>query len=126
MPYQKKIWCPHPSHANLTRVGSKPSHPEARRLINELEAKAFNRQIISHSEWTSVVLKGGDKVCLRCFQSLLNILEAWFDSEKVNVESPDSENLGHTPFDEELEKISAKEELNAVFELFKMDKIRDE
>jgi hypothetical protein len=126
MPYQKKIWCPHPLHANLTRVGSKPSHPEARRIINEQEAKAFNKQIISNSEWKSVVLKAGDKVCQWCFQSLSDVLETWFDSEKVYVESPDLENLGHASFDEQLWKISAKQELNAVFVLLKMDKIRDE
>jgi hypothetical protein len=38
-------------------------------------------------------LKAGDKVCQRCFNSLPNLIEVWFDSEAVPVESPDLENL---------------------------------
>ena len=125
MPYQKKIWCPLPSHANLTRVGSKPLHPAARRIINEMEANAFNKQIVSHSEWMTVVLKAGDKVCQWCFQSLPKLIETCFDSQTFDIESSNSENSGHTLFDEELQKIAAKNELNAIFQLLKMDKIRD-
>ncbi len=115
-----------PSHANLTRSGSKPSHPQGTRIINELETKVFNKQIIANSEWTSLILKAGDKVCQTCFNSLPNLIEAWFDAQEIPVESPDVENLNHTSFDEQLEKNSAKEQLNAVFQLLNMEKIRDE
>lgn len=61
----------------------------------------------------------------RVLQSISKIFKAWLDSEKVDVEVPYSENLGHTLFNEEVQKISAKKELNAMFELLKMDKVRD-
>jgi hypothetical protein len=126
MPYQKKIWCPHPSHINLTRSGSKPSHPEGRKIINALEAEAFNKQIASDSELTSALLKDGDKLCQRCFNSLPNLLEAYFDTKVTYVKSPDPENFYLPSFDEQLQKNLAREELNAVFQVLKMERIRDE
>jgi len=66
MPYQKKVWCPHPSHIGLTRSGQKPLHPVGLRIIDEREAKLFNTHIMSNSQWTSVFIKAGDKVCQTC------------------------------------------------------------
>jgi len=126
MPYQKKIWCPHPSHIGLTRSGSKPSHPVGQRIINEREAKLFNTHIMSNSEWTSRIIKAGDKVCQTCFNTLPDLMQTCLDAEPVLVETPDSENPQVPSLDQQLKRDLAKEELNRVFKLLSMEPIRDE
>ena len=126
MPYQKKEWCPHPSHIGLTRLGSKPSHPVGRRIIDEREAKLFNTHIMSNSEWMSVTIKAGDKVCQTCFNSLSDLMKTCLDTEPVRVETPEAKLPQVPTLDEQLKRDSAKEELNRVFQVLKMETIRDE
>jgi hypothetical protein len=126
MPYEKKIWCPHPSHAGLTRVGLKPSHPVGRRIITEREAELFNKQISSNLEWKSATIKAGDKVCQTCFNTLPDVMQTCIDPEPVLVESPDAENPQLPSLDEQLKNDSAKAELNRVFQVLNMEIIRDE
>jgi len=126
MPYQKKEWCPHPSHIGLTRSGQKPLHPVGRRIIDEREAKLFNTHIVSNSQWVSVVIKAGDKVCQTCFNSLPELMRTCLDIEPVLAETPEAKNPQLPTLDEQLKRDSAKEELNRVFEVLKMETIRDE
>lgn len=91
MPYTKKIWCPHPIHSSLTRSGSKPTHPIGVRLIKEIEAQVFNKQIMVKPEWTPVTMKGGDKVCQTCFNSLGDLMDKYLYEEPVLIETPESE-----------------------------------
>ncbi|CAF3467978.1 unnamed protein product [Rotaria sp. Silwood2] len=137
MPYRTKTWCPHPVHRNLTQLGSKPTHPKDVRIINAVQADIFNKKIVSNSEWTSLILKTGDKVCQTCYSSLPDVANDSFDLEKMDIEfanqitadsmSDDSENSDSTSIEEKYHtKQLAKEELNAVFEVLKMEKIRDD
>ena len=137
MPYERKTWRPYPVHINSTRCGSNPKHPKGLRIINATQADIFNKKIVTNSEWTSLILKAGDKVCQSCYNSLSDLSNDSFDSEAMDIEftdqmtadsmSSDSENIDFPPFEEQLHREqSAKEELNAVFELLKMEKIRDE
>jgi len=126
MPYQKKEWCPHSSHIGLTRSGQKPLHPVGRRIIDEREAKLFNTHIVSNSQWVSVVIKAGDKVCQTCFNSLPELMRTCLDIEPVLAETPEAKNPQLPTLDEQLKRDSAKEELNRVFEVLKMETIRDE
>ncbi|CAF4676220.1 unnamed protein product, partial [Rotaria sp. Silwood2] len=136
MPCRKKHWCSHPSHVNSTRLGSKPTHPKGLRIIDVMQAEIFNKQVESNSEWMSVIFKAGDKVCQRYYNFLPDISNDSFDLEEMDIEFADqmatdyvrsnSENIDLPSFEEKLHtKQSAKEELNAVFELLKMEKIRD-
>jgi hypothetical protein len=126
MPYQKKEWCPHPSHIDLTRSGPKPSHPVGRRIIDEREAKLFNTHIMSNSQWTSVIIKAGDKVCQTCFNSLPDLMRTCLNTEPVLAETPEAKNPQLLTLDEQLKRDSAKEELNRVFQVLQMETIRDE
>ena len=126
MPYQKKEWCPHPSHIGLTRLGSKPSHPVGRRIIDEREAKLFNTHIMSNSQWMSVFIKARDKVCQTCFNSLPDLMKTCLDKEPVLVETPEAKIPQLPTLDEQLKRDSAKGELNRAFQVLKMETIRDE
>ncbi len=126
MPYEKKIWCPHPSHTGLNQVGLKPSHPVGRRIITEREAELFNKQISSNLEWKSATIKAGDKVCQTCFNTLPDLMQTCIDPEPVLVETPDAENPQLPSLDEQLKNDSAKAELNRVFQVLNMEIIRDE
>ena len=137
IPYQTKTWCPHPVHRNLTRLGSKPIHPTGVQIINAVQADIFNKKSVINSEWNSLILKTGDKVCQTCYSSLPDVANDSFDLKKMDIEfanqmtadsmSDDSENSDSTSIEEKYHtKQLAKEELNAVFEVLKMEKIRDE
>lgn len=126
MPYQKKEWCPHPSHIDQTRSGQKPSHPEGRRIIDEREAKLFNTHIMSNSQWASIVIKAGDKMCQTCFNSLPELMRTCLDTEPGLTETPEAKNHQLPTLEEQLKRDSAKEELNRVFQVLKMETIRDE
>ena len=126
MPYTKKIWCPHPIHSSLTRSGSKPTHPIGVRLIKEIEAQVFNKQIMVKPEWTPVTMKGGDKVCQTCFNSLGDLMDKYLYEEPVLIETPESEKHQPTSLNEQFKMDMAKEELNKVFKIVHMDVIRDE
>jgi hypothetical protein len=138
MPYEKKVWCPHPSHSVLTQSGRTPSHPEGRRIINAIQADFLNNQIISTAEGASKILAAGDKVCQRCYNFLPTVSDESFDSQEVDVDNEDqvitdhssddsNESFGPSPSEARLyNRQEAKEELNAVFQLLKMEKIRDE
>jgi hypothetical protein len=126
MPYQKKEWCPHPSHIGLIRSGQKPLHPVGRRIIDEREAKLFTTHIMSNSQWMSVIIKAGDKVCQTCFNSLPELMITCLDTEPVLTGTPEAKNPQLPTLDEQLKRDSAKEELNRVFQVLKMETIRDE
>ena len=137
MPYKKRYWCPHPSHAHCTRSGSKPTHPEGRRVINRKQAEFINRQITCDSTSISMRMKEGDKLCKKCYASLSNVLDDSFDLERMDIEFEEqlnvdqfsnvAENISTPSIDEHLHvKQSAKEELNAVFRVLHMENIRDE
>lgn len=126
MPYQKKEWCPHPSHISLSRLGSKPSHPVGRRIIDERDAELFNTYIMSNSEWMSVTIKAGDKVCQACFNSLPDLMRSCLDAKPVVTETPEAKINQLPTLGEQLKRDSAKEELNRVFQVLKMETIRDE
>ncbi|CAF1510324.1 unnamed protein product [Adineta ricciae] len=126
MPYQKKEWCSHPSHISLTRSGSKPSHPVGRRTIDERDAKLLNTHIILNSEWASVTMQAGDKVCQTCFNTLSDLMKTCLDTEQVLVETPEAHNSELRTINTQLKKDSAKEEVNRVFQALKMETIRDD
>lgn len=126
MPYQKKEWCPHPSHVGLTRSGSKPLHPIGRRIIDERDAKLFNTHIMLNSEWTSVVMKAGDKVCQTCFNTLPELMTKCLHTEQILVETPEAKYPELVAINTQLQKDSAKEQLNRIFQVLKMETIRDE
>jgi hypothetical protein len=126
MPYQKKEWCPHPSHISLTRSGQTPLHPVSRRIIDEREAKLFNTHIMSNSQWMSVIFKAGDKVCQTCFNILPELMRTCLDTQPVLAETPEGNNPQLPTLDEQSKRDSAKEELNRVFQVLKMETIRDE
>ena len=137
MPYKKRYWCPHPSHAHFTRSGLKPTHPEGRRVINREQAEFINRQITRDSTSMSLHMKEGDKLCQKCYASLSNVLDDSFDLERMDIEfeeqlnvdqfSNAAENISTPSIEEHLHvKQSAKEELNAVFRVLHMENIRDE
>ena len=81
-----------------------------------------------NSHWGSVILKEGDKVCQRCYEALSNVLDDSFDLEAMDIAFEDEIEKIDSPFREEsiLAKNSAKQVLNAVFQLLNMEKIRDE
>ena len=133
MPYKKRCWCPHPSHDHCTRAGSKPTHPEGRRVIDKEQAEFINRQIICDSPSVSMRLKEGDKIYQRCYASLSNVLDDSFDLERMDIEfeeqltadqvSSTTENISTPSLEEHvLVKQSAKEELNAVFHVLHVEK----
>ena len=137
MPYERKTWCPNPVHINSTRRGLNPKHPKGLRIINAAQADIFNKKTVANSEWTSLILKAGDKVGQSCYNSLSDLSNDSFDLKVMNIGfteqtdadsmSSDSENVDSPSFEEQLHREQlAKEKLNAVFELLKMEKIRDE
>ncbi len=135
MPYQKKIWCAHPSHNSSTRSGRSPSHPEGCMIINAIQADLLNKQISSNAKWASKILIAGDKLCKQCFTFLLTSSDESFCSQDMDVDSEDlmsindeSEDPVDPPITEErlFMRQKARDELNAVFQLLKMEKIRDE
>jgi hypothetical protein len=86
--------------------------------IDEREAQLFNTHIMFNSQWVSVTIKAGDKVCQTCFSSLAYLMRTYLDTE---VKHPDLPSLEEQP-----KRESAKEKLNRVFTILKMEKIRDE
>ncbi|CAF1689880.1 unnamed protein product, partial [Adineta ricciae] len=126
MPYQKKEWCPPPSHIALTRSGSKPSHPVGRKTIDECDAKLLNTHVMLNSEWASVTMKAGDKVCQTCFNTLSDLMKTCLDTEQVFVGTPEANNAELRTINTQLKKPSPKEELNRVFQALKIETIRDE
>lgn len=138
MPYKKKVWCPHPSHSDSTRSGRTPSHPEGRRIISAIQADYLNNQMVSTVDGTSKILAAGDKVCQRCNNYLSTGSDELFVSQEVDVDHEDQvisdDSSGHSddsfwPSSSKVllcDRKEAKEELNAVFQLLKMEKIRDE
>ena len=103
-------------------------HPEGHRFISATQAEIVNRQIRCNSDWAFVILKEGDKICQRCYEALPNVLDDSFDLEAMDIASEDEMEKIDSPCREEsiLAKQAAKEELNAVFQLLNMEKIRDE
>lgn len=135
MPYQKKIWCAHPSHNSSTRSGHNPSHPEGRMIINAIQVDLLNKQISSNAKWASKILIAGDELCKQCFTFLLTSSDESFVSQDMDVDNEDrmsindeSEDSVDPPITEErlFMRQKARDELNAVFQLLKMEKIRDE
>jgi len=138
MPYQKKIWCAHPKHSNSTRSGRNPSHPVGRVIINTIQADMFNKEISSNAEWFSTRLIAGDKLCEQCFKFMSLVSNCLSDSQEMDIDiedqrntsdaSEEMEDLVESPSSEEPLYLQQKaiEELNAVFQLLKMAKIRDE
>ena len=88
----------------------------------------MNRQIRCDSNWSSVILEEGDKVCLRCYKALPNVLDDSFDLEAMDVQFEDEMEKIDSPCLEEniLAKQAAKDELNAVFQLLSIERTRDE
>ena len=88
----------------------------------------MNRQIRCDSNWSSVILEEGDKVCLRCYEALPNVLDNSFDLEAMDVQFEDEMEKIDSPCLEEniLAKQAAKDELNAVFQLLNIERILDE
>jgi len=137
MPYQKKIWCAHPKHSNSTRSGRNPSHPVGRVIINAIQADMFNKEISSNAEWSSTRLIAGDKLCEQCFKFMSLLSNHLFDPQEMDIDiedqrttsdtSEENEDLVESPSSEEPLYLQQKatEELNAVFQLLKMGKIRD-
>ncbi|CAF4897575.1 unnamed protein product [Rotaria socialis] len=85
----------------------------------------------------STHLKVGEKLCQKCFASLSNVLDDSFDLERMDIKfeeqlnddqfSNAAENISTPSIEEHLHvKQSAKEELNAVFMVLHMEKIRDD
>jgi len=106
-------------------------------VINATQAKLLNSQIVCDPHLASMTLKEGDKICQRCYESLPNILDDSLDLERMDIEfedqlavdqtSNDVENISSPSGEEHTHaKQSAKEELNAVFQVLNMEKIRDE
>lgn len=126
MPYQKKEWCPHPSHIDLSRSGSKPLYPVGRRIIDAREAELFNSHIMLNSEWTSVTIKAGNKVCQTCFNSLPDLMKACLDIKPISVETPEGKYPELPRLDTQLKRNFARDELNRVFQLLNLETIRDE
>ena len=87
----------------------------------------MNRRIRCDSNWSSVILEG-DKVCLRCYEALPNVLDDSFDLEAMDVQFEDKMEKIDSPCLEEniLAKQAAKDELNAVFQLLNIERICDE
>ena len=137
MPYQKKIWCAHPKHSNSTRSGRNPSHPVGRVIINAIQADMFNKEISSNTEWSSTRLMAGDKLCEQCFKFMSLLSNHLSDPQEMDIDiedprttsdtSEENEDLVESPSSEEPLYLQQKatEELNAVFQLLKMGKIRD-
>ncbi len=135
MPYQKKVWCAHPLHSASTRSGRNPLHPEGRLIINAIQADLMNKQISSNVEWASKILVAGDKLCKQCFTFLSISSDKSFNSQEMNVDNEDRMSTNDEPEDpvdppstEErlFMQQKARDELNAVFQLLKMEKTRDE
>ncbi|CAM4961315.1 unnamed protein product [Rotaria socialis] len=97
-------------------------------FIDATQAELINRQIMCNPHWASVILKEGGKVCQRCYESLSNVLDDSFDLEAMDIAFEDEMEKIDSPYREEsiFAKQSAKEELNAVFQLLNMEKIRDD
>lgn len=138
MPYTKKVWCAHPRHTVSIRSGCDPSHPKGRISINTIQADSINKQISSNAVWPWKALVAGDKLCKQCFTFLSISSDESFDSQEMDVDdegrmstSDASDEPAHLvdppPSEERLFKQQkAREDLNAVFQLLKMEKIRDE
>jgi hypothetical protein len=97
-----------------------------RRIIDEREAKLFSTRIIFNSQWMIVTIKAGDKACRTCFSSLADFKRTCLNTETALVETPEAKNPELSSLEEQLKRESAKEELNRVFTILKMEKIRDE
>ena len=126
MPYQKKIWCAHPSHNSSTRSGRSPSHPEGCMIINAIQADLLNKHISSNAKWASKILIAGDKLCKQCFTLLLTSSDESFCSQDMDVDSEDLMSINDESEERLFMRQKARDELNAVFQLLKMEKIRDE
>ena len=104
-------------------------------IINAIQADLLNKQISSNAKWASKILVAGDKLCKQCFTFLLTSSDESFCSQDMDVDSEDlmsindeSEDPVDPPITEErlFMRQKARDELNAVFQLLKMEKIRDE
>ena len=138
MLYEKKTWCLHPSHSSSTRSRRKPSHPKGRRTINAIQADFLNNQISANAERASMIFSAGEKICLRCYKSIVTIFNEQCHSQELDANnddivltrssSNDSGDCSDPPsFQEQLHnQQGAKEELNSVFQLLKVETVRDE
>ena len=118
-------------------MNSNSKHLKGRRVISAVQADIFNKKIVARSEWTSLILKTGDKLCQSCYNSLSDLSNDSFDLEAMDIGftdqigadsmNSDPENIDFQPFEEQsYREQMAKEELNAIFELLKMKTIRDD
>lgn len=73
-------------------------------------------------------MKESDRMCQRCYNALSNTLNDSFDLKAMDIAFEDEMEKIDSPCCEEsiVAKQSAKEELNAVFQLLNMEKICDE
>jgi hypothetical protein len=104
-------------------------------IINAIQANLLNQQISFNVEWSSKILIAGDKLCKQCFTSLQFSSNESIESSEMDIEDRMSTNDPNvepddtvgSPSTEErsLMQQKAREDLNAVFQLLKMEKIRD-
>ncbi len=94
------------------------------RIIDECEAKLFNTHIMSNSQWMSVIIKAGDKVCQTCFNSLPDLMITYLNTEPKLAETPEAKKPQLPILDEQLKRDSSKEELNRVFQVLKRGSVR--
>jgi hypothetical protein len=106
--------------------------------INAIQANFINKEISSNAVWSSKILVAGDKLCKQCFTFLSISSDESFNSQEMDIDNEDrmstndasdeSEDLVDPPSSEErlFMQQKAREDLNAVFQLLKMEKIRDE
>jgi hypothetical protein len=145
MPYKSLIWCAHPCHDEVLpngikrflKVGSKPSHPKGKRLINEELAEFINSHNEAILKGSSKRLSKGDYLCSPCFAkerkrcTIDEQSDMDFDDsqESFNYNNFDSgsENQQNSPMDDDYVQVEedAKMKLNHVFEYMNVQKIED-
>jgi hypothetical protein len=146
MPYISRIWCTHPCHDEVlangkkrfSKVGSKPSHPKGKRLINEELAEFINSHNEAILNESSKKLSKGDYLCSSCFtkernqymidqQTYMDIDDSQGSFNYNNCDN-DSDNQQNSPMDDDyvrVEQEDAKLKLNQVFEYVNIKKIDD-
>ena len=105
-------------------------------IINGIEADLLNQQISFNVEWSSKTLIARDKLCKQCFRCLQLSSDESIDSRQLDVDDDDrmstndgslehGDNVDSPTEERSFMQQKAAEELNAVFQLLKMEQIRD-
>lgn len=141
------IWCAHPLHEEVLssgkkrywKTGSRPNYPKGKRSVGEELADFINSHNAAIINRVSEKLGSDDYLCTTCFHKESGSLIHWIEDMKLNkTMMMELQNDNEGRFDDEtnlssveqveylrIEKHTAKEQLNRVFQLVNVQVIQD-